>query len=168
MQEIDLRVIVRIATALVLIAAVSVVSAVTVDIRNYGKCLVVSEIDEFEDKMLFHLLFCNGRTDEWLSVSCNEFKNVLSLKPTGSHFPYEEQTKVRYRFDKHKYVTERWFWENNRQTANYEAGDSELNRFLHRIASSERLIFGIGNVRGEINFGAETADAVDDFKGRCP
>lgn len=168
MQVIGPNVIARMATALVLVAVVSVAGAATVDLRNYGSCLVVSNIDEFEDRVLFHMLSCAGPTGEWLSVSCNEFKNLMSVKPAEPHFSYEELVNIRYRFDRHAHVTERWFWKNNRQTANYEASDPERDNFLHRIASSGQLIFGIGNTRGEIDFGAKTADAVNDFKSRCP
>ena len=167
MQEIRLKVIGCIATALILTAAVSVADAVQVDLRNYGNCSVVSHIDEFEDKMLFHMLSCDGSTAEWLSVSCSEFKNLISFRPNESISSSEEWIEVRYRFDRRYSVTERWFWKGNRQTANNEAGDSTRDNFLYHIGSAERLIFGIGDARGVINFDEGTTNAINDFRDRC-
>ena len=172
MQAIGLKAIERISIALMLIATVSVADAEQVDPRIYGECMVASTIDEFEDEISQHVLYCEGVAGGLFYVSCSAFQNFIAFKPNRyiSHFTYEELIDVRYRFDRRSPITKRWFWDDNIQMVGNKITDWTRDNFLRLMRSSKRLIFGIGEIRstlGKFDFGEATVDAASEFEGRC-
>ena len=150
----------------------------------YGRCVVTSKTDKFTDEAS-HFIECyeppSGIREEYmqlgyimpglllrsdsLSMSCDR---GVSLQPwVRSQFHSGTHTRVRYRFDKHDHVEQNWMFNSYGNFAIYEMTNSEWSEFLHKIASSDQLIFEVGDAEGRINFGVQTNDALAEFASRC-
>ena len=150
----------------------------------YGRCVVTSKTDKFTDDV-FHSIMCYEppswtleeymetgfiraglllRSDS-LGMSCD--RGVLLQPWVRSQFHSGTHTRVRYRFDKHDHVEQNWMFNSYGNFAIYEMTNSEWSEFLHKIASSDQLIFEVGDAEGRINFGVQTNDALAEFASRC-
>ena len=139
--------------------------------KNYGKCRVVTERDDFTDKISYHWLFCLGdaaggeRFEIYaLSLHCGVYPfNGVGFK-AGTQFHLNGQIRIQYRWGKEKAQSGNWEWGGN---VAIQRSANATDRFLKAMTRTNRLIFQVGKNKGIVKITEAERAAIPDFKARC-
>ena len=137
--------------------------------QRYGNCLVQTQRDDFTDKVISHQFICFGTGPGSRSLgsygfvlSCGDDNGVVLLG--GVQFHLKERIRVRYRWGKKEAQQAHWQWVN--EVALW-VGAPIVDRFLDGMATTERLIYEVGDERGVVAISDAERAGIQDFNQRC-
>ncbi len=91
-------------------------------------------------------------------------KDAVALK-AGLQFHIDEHIHVIYRWGKKKPVEGNWSWRSKGNAL--VRSDKTVDQFLDGMATTDRLIFQLGDEKGIVNIGEAERAAIPDLKARC-
>ena len=139
-------------------------------IQRYGNCLVQTQRDDFTDKVISQQIICFGTGPRSRSfgshgfvLSCGDHNAVVLISGVQLHL--KGRIRVRYRWGKKKEAQQaNWRW--TKGVALW-LGAPIVDRFLDGMATTERLIYEVGDDRGVVAISDAERASIPDFNQRC-
>ena len=170
-------------TLFLALAAAMVVAAMPAmaqyeNVRKYGECGVLTIRDYATGEIAYHRLICgqgqpavdNRRAYFWVSCEPNRRPHRVALRSAGLEWRFLMlEIRVRYRWGMKEAQDVVWAWRGEHLAA-YADSVAVAERFLDRMATTDRLAFQVGRDKGFVNIidiiPASRA-AIPDLRARC-